>query len=193
MKHFIVAALAMLPLAAYADENVSKCDVHGFANDPDPEGTNIRSGPSASAPVIGHLPPRHYEKQADVTISPEFEIIGSKDGWLQIANATDGHVGEDNTFTFKGPGWISGALVGFTIGSTQLRSAPSLDAPKTVSLMNGSFGPDSYDVKRVYACKDRFVDISVQLSSNMKKSAPVMRGWAATVCSNRLTTCDGGE
>lgn len=190
MKIALALLLSALPLAAHAADT---CDVHGFVQDTDLKGTNLRSAPTASAPVIGHLPPTHYEKEGDVNLSAEFHIIGSQDGWLKISDVEDGPLGKDSTYTFKGPAWISGSLVGFTIGSVKLRKAPSMDAPQAVSLMGENYGGDSYTVKRVYACKGRFVDIAVQLSPGIKKNAPVLRGWAATVCSNRLTTCDGGE
>jgi hypothetical protein len=191
MRIALALALFAMPVAAQAAPGT--CDVHGFVQDTDPKGTNLRGAPSATAPVVGHLPPQHYDKDAQTTLSAEFHIIGSQDGWLEIEDAEDGALGKDPTYTFKGPAWISGALVGFTVGSVKLRKAPAMDAPQVASLMGENFGADSYDVKRVYACKDRFVDIAVQLSPNMKKGAPLMRGWAATVCSNRLTTCDGGE
>ncbi len=193
MRISLAALVLLLPLGAQAAPlaGVSTCShVQGFSTDTDPKGTNLRAGPDANAPIVGHLPPRHYEKQADLTISADFDVIGSKDGWLQIANASDGHIGQDSTFTFKGPAWISGALVGFTVGSTKLHAAPSLTSPAVATLLGDNYGPDSYDVKRVYACNGSFVDITVQLT--IKKEAKPVRGWAAAVCSNRLTTCDSG-
>jgi hypothetical protein len=188
--------LLMLPPGAQAAPlaGISTCTrVQGFSADTDPKGTNLRAGPDANAPIVGHLPPRLYEKQADLYLSAEFDVIGSKTGWLQIANASDGHVGQDSTYTFKGSAWISGTLVGFTVGSTKLHAAPSLTSPAVATLLGGNFGPDSYDVKRVHACSGSFVDITVQLPPAMKKDAKPVCGWAAVVCSNRLTTCDAGS
>lgn len=192
MKIALALFLFALPVAAHADSSVSKCDVNGYVEDTDPKGTNLRSAPSATAPVIGHLPPQHDDKDAQTTIGAEFHIIGSKDGWLEIEDATDGPFNQDPTFRFKGPAWISGALVSFTVGSEKLHAAPSLKAPVVASLLYGGDGPDSFDVKRVHACSGSFVDISVQLDPGIKKNAPMLRGWAASVCSNQVTTCDPG-
>jgi hypothetical protein len=191
MKHFIVAALAMLPLAAHADESISKCDLHGFSIDTDPKGTNIRSAPNAAAPIVGHFP-SEAGLGRESRASPQFDVIGSKNGWLLIQNVDNGGdpVAKLRKF-FKGPGWVSGALVGFTVGTNELRSAPSNDAPIVAKLINAqSTGPDSYVVKRVNACSGTFADITILLTTS--KTAKPIRGWAGHVCQDQLTTCDSG-
>ena len=192
MRIALAFFLFALPIAAHAETGISKCALNGYVNDPDPKGTNLRSGPSVTAPVIGHLPPQHDDADAQTKIGAEFAIIGSKDGWLQIENATDGPFNKDPTYRFKGPAWISGALVDFTIGSERLHTAPSYTSPVVAKLLYGGDGPDSFDVKRVYGCSGNFADISVQLDPGIKKNAPVLRGWVGSVCSDQVTTCDPG-
>ena len=60
--------------------------MRGFATDRDPKGSNIRSQPRATAPIVGRLPPLFPLTSADI-VGAEFEIIGSKNGWLLIRNA----------------------------------------------------------------------------------------------------------
>jgi hypothetical protein len=105
----------------------SQCKARGFSIDPDPNGTNIRSAPRANAPVIGHLSAR-VRLAPDTYTRPEFEIVGSKDGWLAIRNAkpkTDLKLEAANEA--DGRSWISGRLVGVTLASEPLR-APRCDA-----------------------------------------------------------------
>ena len=47
----LAAALAVPP-----DMAVPACLLHARINDPDPAGTHVRAGPSASAPVVALLP-----------------------------------------------------------------------------------------------------------------------------------------
>jgi len=189
----MVAFLAFLPFAAAAQDSgidASKCDVHGFSADPDPNGTNVRDAPNAGATIIGHLPARHADPKTGVTSRPEFHVIGSKDGWLWIENASE----PDGTtaFSFKGPGWISGKLVGFTLGDRTLRGTPSADGPVAATLGGKNFGPGSYRVTGVSGCTGSFVDLSVQLLHGAQKNAAPIEGWANSVCASRLT-CGSGN
>ncbi|HEY5337655.1 MAG TPA: hypothetical protein VIJ85_05600 [Rhizomicrobium sp.] len=195
MKKIALAlVLVIFPVAAHAEAAIAKCDLEGYVDDPDPKGTNLRGGPSATAPVIGHLPPQHADADAQTDIGAEFTIVGSKDGWLEIEDATDGPFNQNPTFHFKGPAWISGALVSFTIGSNKMYSAPSYKSAVVTQLSgddaDGAWGPDSFTVKRVYGCSGHFADISGVTPTKIKKT---FRGWIGRTCSNQVTTCDPGE
>ena len=65
----------------------SQCEARGWAKDKDPKGTNIRNAPRADAPVIGHLAPL-TKIAADEWTGVEFDIVGSKGGWLLIKDPT---------------------------------------------------------------------------------------------------------
>ncbi|MBS0274663.1 MAG: hypothetical protein JSR55_09730 [Proteobacteria bacterium] len=194
MKIAFALLLFALPVAAHAESGVTKCDLEGYANDHDPKGTNLRSGPSVTAPVIGHLPPLHADDAAQTDIGAEFVIVGSKNGWLEIEDATDGPFNEKPTYRFKGPAWISGTLVDFTIGSNKMYAAPSYKSPVVTALSGedagGAWGPDSFNVTRVYGCSGHFADISGITPTKIKKT---YRGWVGRTCSNQVTTCDPGE
>jgi len=195
----LVSAVAVLSspapaTAATARAEVS-CEVRGFATDPDPKGSNIRSLPRADAPIIGHLPPRFALTPGDL-VGAEFEIIGSKGGWLLIRNAeavvdTQGN----GKRVFKGPGWISGGLAGATLGSQALRAEPRRDAAIVASLLDADkgWGPDSFAVTRIHACQGDFVEVTLRSPQIPSEPEKLLRGWSARPCSNQLTTCDRGE
>src|SRR5690349_25008499 len=66
----------------------TSCAVRGYAIDTDPKGTNVRAAPRADAPVIGHLAPP-IKLDANTENGIEFEIVGSRNGWLLIRNGSD--------------------------------------------------------------------------------------------------------
>lgn len=180
----LAAAISSAPVVTTSD---AVCSVEGYNADKDMTGTNIRSAPDANAPVIFRLMP---EKEPDDTYGSEFEVIGSKNGWLLIHNAELGKYGDgDGKIVFKGPGWIAGALVGFTINDPNMRSGPSSNA-KVIARLEGSngaggvWGPDSFGVNRVYGCSGNFADVSGV--TPLKKS---YRGWVTKLCGNQRTTC----
>ncbi len=171
--------------ASVEKEGVTSCTINAFAIDPDPKGSNIRSAPRADAPVIGHLPPRVHLSPVDI-VGAEFEIIGSKDGWLLIQNAEATVDEQLNTLhAFEGPGWLSGRLVGVTLGSANLRAQPRRDAAIIARLANAKegWGADSYRVSGIHACAGDFVDVTTAWPRKL-------RGWSWKPCSSQLTTCD---
>ncbi len=193
MRFVFAAVLIFAPLAVHAAplDGVSKCDLHGFSTDTDPKGTNIRSAPDANAPIIGHIPSIASLGPAS-NANAQFDVLGSKNGWLLIQNVDNGGdpTATPKTF-FKGQGWISGALAGFAVGTNELRSAPSNDAPIVAKLVDAEgHGPDTYGVKRVNACSGKFADITIL--KTISKTAKPIRGWAGHVCQDQLTTCDSG-
>ena len=133
----LFAVTLLLPETALAADvetaGATSCTVRGFAIDPDPKGTNIRSAPRADAPVIGRLSPRVHLSRIDI-VGMEFEIVGSRNGWLLIKSAQNEQ--DPNEKAFAGPGWISGRLVGVTLGSANLRAQPRRDAAVIARLAN---------------------------------------------------------
>jgi hypothetical protein len=202
MRYALAAAAAIIALPSVAApmpkadaSGATQCEVHGYLTDTDPKGTNVRAAPDAHAAVIGHLPPEYSEPTASESFAVEFTIIGSKNGWLLIKAAETGQYGDGPTKTvFAGPGWISGALVGFTIGSNVLRSGPAKTDKEVVRLIDTDkgYGPDSYAVKRVHACQGHAVEVTAVLAPSLEKNAKPVRGWARHVCANQVTTCDTG-
>jgi hypothetical protein len=185
------ASLASVQVAAEAapldTTGASQCQTRGFSNDGDPKGTNVRSAPRADAPIIGRLAPLR-RIAPDTSTGVEFEIVGSKDGWLLIQNGqpeTDFTLDPANAA--DGRGWVSGRLVGTTLASAPLRIAPRRDAAVVTQLAGPNWGPDSVAVSVVHACKDKYVEVTATPIGGK----PV-RGWSWAPCSSQLTTCDRG-
>jgi hypothetical protein len=193
---FGLAALPCPGAAANADAAAAtSCQVRGFATDRDPKGSNIRNQPRANAPVIGHLPPRFPLTAADI-VGAEFEIIGSKNGWLLIRNAEAVVDRQGNgKRVFKGPGWISGRLAGATLGMPALRAAPNRDATVVAQLYNADkgWGPDSFEVTRIHACDSDYAEVTARPPRGPNERETIVRGWSWKPCSNQLTTCDRGS
>ena len=196
----VIAATAPAAATAQAAATVpvdtagaTQCTLEGFLTDTDPKGTNLRSAPRADAPVIGHLPPQFKLEGGDVTVGAEFEIVGSKNGWLLIRNADVTPQNEDLKI-FPGPAWLSGRLAGFTIGSLELRAAPADDAPVVAKLMgelpDGSgYGADLFKVLQVHSCQGHFAEVTILAAPDIDPHAKPLRGWVGHVCSTQLTTC----
>jgi hypothetical protein len=160
----------------------TQCQVSGWAMDPDPNGTNVRSGPRGNAPVIGHLAPSRKVGQGEYT-APQFDIIGSKDGWLLIRNPrppTDLKWEPGNAA--DGRGWVFAKLVGLRLASGPLRAAPRHDAAVLAQLK------DTAGVQAFYGCQGDYVDVTV-----IPLGGRPLRGWTARPCRERFTACANSD
>lgn len=170
----------------------TQCSTRGYNADLDPKGTNVRAGPRANAPVIGRLPAHGLIDGSDVDVGAEFQIFGSKDGWMLIEY-------KPNARAKALRGWMSGRLVSGTIGSAKLRAKPSDDS-EVVATLSGDvggngYGPDSFAILQVHGCQGKFSDVTVRLPRSVNPPPNIdkpLRGWVGRVCSNQLTTCDPG-
>jgi hypothetical protein len=191
---FVAGALSAqsgTPARAGADvetgPGVSACAAAGFSNPKDASTTNLRAAPRTGAKVIGHFPGL---AQGTDLAEPEFDIVGSKDGWLLIRNARSADpAAESRRVLFAGPGWIWGGLAGVQLADYSLRSAPRTDAPVVAWLQNVAkgWGPDSFGVRTIHACQGQFVEVTAAPPGGKE-----IRGWVARSCRNQLTTCDVG-
>jgi hypothetical protein len=187
-----LAACAIVAPAGAADvdtQGATTCAVRGYLTDTDPKGTNVRRAPRTGAAVIGHLPPRSRLDGSDELVGAEVGIRGSKNGWLLIEYKSE-------TGELLARGWISGGLVGATIGSQTLRATPSDDGKAVASLLGTveeAFGPDTFKVLRVHGCQGHFAEVTIVLPPATKpppaKDKP-LRGWVGKMCDSQLTTCD---
>jgi hypothetical protein len=181
-----VLAQAQTP-ATLDTAGVTACEVRGFAIDPDPKGSNVRSAPRANAPIIGRLVPMIHVG-GDQYSGVEFEIVAFKDGWFLIQNGSDDGLKLDAAHKDDGRGWISARLVSVQLRVVALRSAPRRDAREIAHLMGDNWGPDSGTVSAVHACQGSYMEVTTIPYG----SKTAVRGWSYKPCSNQLTTCDGG-
>ena len=167
----------------------TSCEIVGFSVDRDPNGANIRSAPRIDAAVIGHLAPLQYpgnDPRAGVMVGQAFRIVGSRDGWLLIADVEPFEDRQGRPVNgFNGPGWVSGKLVGVQLGAQTLRAAPRHDAPVLARLVGDSWGPDSVAVSIVHGCLNKYVEVTAT-----PLGGKPLRGWSWLPCASQLTTCD---
>jgi hypothetical protein len=162
------------------------CAVRGYAIDTDSKGTNVRSAPRADAPVIGHVaPPTKIDANTETGI--EFDIVGSKNGWLLIRNGSDNGLTFDAAHRAEGRGWVSAKLVGTQLRMRAFRSAPRRDAPQIADFFGDNWGPDSAGVTAIHGCEGRYIEVTAK-----PPDGKPVRGWSYLPCSSQLTTCDGG-
>ena len=183
-----VSALASIAAAAQTIDTAgaTSCAVRGYATDTDPKGTNVRAAPRPDAPVIGHLaPPTKIDPNTETGV--EFDIVGSKDGWLLIRNGSDGGLTFDAAHRADGRGWVSAKLVGTQLRLPAFRSAPRRDAPAIAQFHGDTWGPDSAVVAAVHGCQGQYIEVTAGPPEGKK-----LRGWSYLPCSLQLTTCDGG-
>jgi hypothetical protein len=180
----LAVAVSLLPVPSLAQPadtaGAAVCELSGWSADPDPAGLNVRAAARKDAPVIGTLPHR-----PDYAV--EFDIIGSRDGWLLIRNARAPSYGDGpDKPVFAGPGWVFADKVRFLINDPALRSEPQLDAATVLRLDSAdhSEGPDSGTIDHVYGCQGAFAEVEAHMSKGRHK-----RGWATHICSNQVTTC----
>jgi hypothetical protein len=171
--------------AAVETAGATGCSVSGWSDDRDPAGLNVRAAPRKDARVIGRIPPE--KMQGLDSYAAEFDIIGSRDGWLLVRDVkfADYGGGRGDRAVFRGPGWVYADKVRFLINNEDVHSAADRDSPVVMKLVNADHtsGPDSANIDHVYGCHGDFMEIAVHMDG------PAARGWATGICSNQVTTC----
>lgn len=176
------------------------CDLHGWSDDKDLRGLNVRAAPDAKSKILGTLPPPYKfkarngsENTPDGGWLTEFSIIGFKDGWFLIEGAQPpGKDYEGDSYPRKHPkpypgrGWIATNKVGaqYANGDTRmggLYQAPHVDA-KWTPARNESGSEISADggPKKILACSGFWA---------LVESHDGVRGWWRRLCSSQVTNC----
>lgn len=176
------------------------CDIHGWSEDKDPKGLNVRAAPDVKSKVLGTLPPPYRFKAKDGSENTpeggwltEFKIIGYRDGWFLIEGAQPpGKDYEGESYPrnapkpYAGRGWVSSSKVGaqYANGDTQmggLYQAPHTDANWMPARNEGGseIGADG-GPKRIFACSGYWA---------LVESHDKVRGWWRRLCSNQVTNC----
>lgn len=163
-----------------------QCEARGYAKDRDPKGANVRNAPCADASVIGRLAPMVNISAGEWT-GVEFDIVGSKNGWLLIRNPNPAAgMTLDAGHAADGRVWIRGGLVGTQPASKPFRSAPCRDSPAVARFAGDNWGLDSVAVSAMHGCEGKYVEVTATPSGGKP-----LRGWCYGPCSAQLTTCDG--
>lgn len=181
------AAVGLLALIVHPASPLAAemCSIRAMGNDPDPAGTNVRSGPGTQYDVIGTLPQFDGTQDISEAFRPEFDVLEIRDGWFKIANAAVGLYGDDKEqIIFEGPGWISAKLATVWVEAMALHAAPETTSPTTIELWSEDFSSEESAITELHGCKGYFVDISVE-----RPDGVTGRGWTDDICANQVTTC----
>jgi hypothetical protein len=164
-------------------QQISTCSISAWVDDTDPNGLNVRAGPSSDAAIVGLLP---YDESQ---MAAEMSITGSQDGWFRIDKAVlDDYTAAAPKVVFEGEGWVSGRLIGLLLNDADLHTAPSEDSPVVAHLFyedpKGNVGgADSFGVDRLLACQGDWVEVEGTFFDMP------LQGWATRTCANQVTTC----
>lgn len=171
------------------------CDIAGWSADPDPAGMNVRARPSASARILGKIPPpwpiAGGSGDRSDSFRSEFRIIGYRDGWFLIGDITAPGVAYGESYPrnrpqpYRGQGWVSARFVGAALANGnpapgRLHLAPSVHAPTRPALRQGEPVSTGDTVQRLHACSGTWGLIEIEGT----------RGWWRGICANQVTTCN---
>ena len=145
-------------------ETKVKCDCEANLEDADPNGTNIRSGPERSSPVV-----KRVKHEMAVV-----EITGFNSGWFEISKVEDiNYDGEAKTL-FEGRGWIHSSLLSVdTVGSKPVLFAEPNRRGKVLRNLDHSLS------LKLLSCRGQWVRVRFGK----------LTGWLEEHCANPLTTC----
>lgn len=161
------------------------CSFTAFVTETDPNGINVRSGPSASFEVVGKLPPVYQSSdQPPVLSMVEVTVEASQNGWFRVRDAHDNELLVDSPRKmYAGAGWVSGRLLTVKSQAPFGRDVPHIRG-ETVKLGALSFDADSFlRSSRISDCTGKWA-----LAENEKYK---FRGWLNRLCGIQETSCGG--
>ncbi|HRE20767.1 MAG TPA: hypothetical protein PKW21_07015, partial [Rhabdaerophilum sp.] len=176
---------------------VEPCAIHGWSEDRDRKGLNVRAAPDSKAKIVGIVPPPRKMPPTEEAFGPEpvkaeFRIAGYKDGWFLIDEIKAPGVAYDIKYPrglpqpFAGRGWVIGKMVGAALANGglpegRLYAAPHVDA-QSREILNRDGTRMSLDGTKfkLLACSGPWGLIEVEGGH---------RGWWRSLCSNQATNC----
>ena len=168
--------------AAASQDNV--CTFSGWSSDPDPRGLNVRAGPSATARIVGTLPPPERGEDIEVDFGVTFDVVESRDGWFRIRNAQ--RWSEQDRPSTLPSGWISGRYLNFQLMTDKAFAAPDPGSPVVVTSYDEDGTLMQFRYRHPTACSGEWVRLSVAGRDGRDREA-----WVRGICGIQETTCDG--
>ncbi|HEY9653697.1 MAG TPA: SH3 domain-containing protein [Coleofasciculaceae cyanobacterium] len=142
------------------------CSINAYVIDKDPQGLNVRSGPSSNDKIIGKLP--------TTTAGVFVNVTASQGDWMQFTKAESPEKVE-----FQGTGWVYASLLGTSTRGYGSQGVSVFSNPNSQSSTIGRIPPDT-SVK-LLGCDRAWALVEYQ----------ALKGWIApeSQCGNPLTTC----
>ena len=194
MKAPMILAVASLALpvpggmAAHSQAQAPRdgiCSFSGWSTDPDPRGLNVRAGPSATARILGTLPPPEPGEDVEVDFGATFDVVEARDGWFRIENARRWSQAGQGASTLPS-GWISGRFVGFQLQTDKAFAEPDPASAIVVTSWEEDGGLSQFGYRNPTACRGEWVRLTV-----VGRDGGERQGWVRGVCALQETTCDG--
>lgn len=169
MRYLLASMVPALMLGAAAPADAppgaASCAISAYVTDRDPNGLNVRAGPSARARVLDTV----SNAGSGVAV-----ITGHSGGWFRVRAIDDA---ETDTQLFRGDGWVHGALLGLDVANADPRLYAARDRNSRV-------------LARLRADETRLTLIGCS-GGWAQVRAEGRTGWLSPAgqCSNPLTTC----
>lgn len=207
----LLLTLAAFAGAAHASGGAPEpsCKFTAFVEETDPAGLNVRAAPSASAQVLGKLPPV-WSDGSGLRVRTRVEVTGARNGWFQIRDAADESTltGEAPRPTYAGEGWVSGRKLVVKSQASAGHTKPAADAPAAVRWKDDVlFDSDSaVGAGRLVDCQGSWAQVEfdearfsadlrplLQVAPAARTGAPKgrFRAWVDKICGIQETACDG--
>lgn len=193
-----------------AEPAASTCSFGAFVAETDPAGLNVRASPNATAKVLGKLPPTFIEPSAGYGVRVEVEVVGARNGWFLIRNASDNEALTDRPARpmFSGEGWVSGSKLTVKSQADTGRAQPNLKAKAVLRIGdNETFDNDVLvEAGRLADCNGKWAQVefadqrfpgkdrsSLKIDAAARTGLPPgrFRAWVNRICGIQETSCDG--
>lgn len=161
------------------------CTFSGWSSDPDPNGLNVRAGPSSTARIVGTLPPPERGEDVEVDFGATFDVVEARDGWFRIENARRW------SQQGRGPsslpsGWISGRYLAFQLMTDKAFAEPDPNSAVVVTSFMEDGGLSQFAYRNPTDCRGEWVRLTVVGEDRREQ-----QGWVRGICGAQETTCDG--
>jgi hypothetical protein len=168
----------------------TRCDLGGWTAPMDEKPIAVHAAPRADARVIGTLPTAFPTEDG---YAVDFSIIGSRDGWLKISEATDAKNEALARPVFGGVGWIRGAAARLGIQSGRGYARPDAHSRRVLDL-KGSWLTERGWIVAIAGCSGRWVLVDYRMYAKDgevdRQPAKAYRAWFRGACAVAETTCD---
>jgi hypothetical protein len=194
---------AAAPVIAATEPKLSRgtaCTLGGWTNNKLTAPIAVRAAPDRRAAVIGTIPLFPKLGPGEDAYSATMQIVGSANGYLKIANASDA-MNTNPRPIFSGSGWVDGNAVRFVIQSSRGYARPDERSERIVDLDypdNSRWATEVGEIDRVIACQGEWVQIDLLLNRDRNDPMTILprakwkrqRAWFRGVCAIEETSCD---
>lgn len=185
------------------------CQFTAFVEETDPVGLNVRAAPSASAQVLGKLPPV-WSDDSGLRVRARVTVTGAANGWFRIKDGVDEPdiTGQPARPAYSGEGWVSGRKLVVKSQASIGRTRPDAKAPIAVQLKDDLLfdGDSTIAAGRLSDCQGQWAQVDfdetrfsadmkpyLQIKSAARSGLPKghFRAWLNQICGIQETSCDG--